>query len=555
MVNPCAPSLQMRGIILASRAVVSPRTPSIAEGNSHRGMKFSEKYELLESLTTGAIETFVANDKIRGERVLVHIVECAPQTLDQSAAGWALESFRKLAPEACGPVLETGKYSPPKYAYVVVKPADEATAKAWVRRYELQADETRETKAHTLKKEISAPAEIPVVATPPIAAQQPSQPPGSMTQLLRDYDSLVKSKSPETPSPLDLPPLKPASSTNLPGESGLHAAPAWDQPRVNPSLQSSEPLITEHPIPSRPVAPDASAPSGRNSAKPGEFTNFFQGPFRGDGSSDMSTLPSQPMEPPKKNVGEFTALFGGPTPPSAVTPAATGGSDASFTSIFKDMGTSQPAFNAAPPVQGAVIPPPIPPAPAVPPMNVTPLPDPVFVAPTLTPVVAPTPASAPAFPPSPSAPLEKPVPPRSASLPGEGATNAFMRPRTEPAPVPVEAPSGPSLYTQIISRPKMSEPDESDGGKAPAASASAGKPASPSMPKIPGIAPPPLPKVPPLPKLAPPPVPKLKPPAAPKVPKVDVPAPPPVSVWPLIITLTVLFFLAVILVLYFVLRH
>ena len=38
-------------------------------------MKFGEKYELLESLTTGGVETFVANDKVRGERVLVHILE------------------------------------------------------------------------------------------------------------------------------------------------------------------------------------------------------------------------------------------------------------------------------------------------------------------------------------------------------------------------------------------------------------------------------------------------------------------------------------------------
>ena len=540
----------MRGIILASRAVVSPRAPSIAEGNNHHRMKLTEKYELGESLTTGAIETFVANDKIRGEHVLVHIVECAPQSPDQSTAEWALESFRKLAPEACGPVLETGKYRPPKYAYVVVKPVDEATTKAWVRRYELQADETKETKAHTLK-EVSALVETPVVSTPPpVPTEEAPQPPGSMTQLFRDYDSLTKSKSPEAHTPLDLPPVKPGSAS-LPGESGLHAAPAWDQSHPKPSPQLSEPLIPSPPIPSRPLTADSSVPAGRNTAKPGEFTSFFQGPFRGDSASDMPALSSQPMEPPKKKVGEFTALFGGPTTPSGATPAATGGPDASFTSIFKDMGTSQPAFNAAPPVQGAVIPPPVPPAPAVPPMNVTPWPDPVFVAPTPTPVVTPTPASAPAIPPS--APLEKPIPPRSASLPGDGATNAFMRPTTEPAPVPVEAPSGPSPYTQIISRPKMSEPDEPEGGKTPAASA--GKPASPSMPKIPGAAPPPLPKVPPLPKLVPPPVPKLKAPPAPKVPKVDVPAPPPVSMWPLIITLTVLFFLAVILVLYFVLRH
>jgi hypothetical protein len=50
-------------------------------------------------------------------------------------------------------------------------------------------------------------------------------------------------------------------------------------------------------------------------------------------------------------------------------------------------------------------------------------------------------------------------------------------------------------------------------------------------------------------------MPKVKAPQAPKAPKFDAPAPPPVSLWPLIITLTVLFFLAVILVLFFVLRH
>jgi hypothetical protein len=512
-------------------------------------MKFSEKYELLESLTTGAIETFVANDKIRGERVLVHIVECPPQNPDQSNAEWALESFRKVAPEPSGPVLETGKYAAPKYAYVVVKPADEAAAKAWVRRYELQADETRETKAHTLKKEISAP---PDVAPTPIALKEPPQPSGSMTQLLRDFDSLVKSKSSETPTLPDLPPVKPASSTNLPGESGLHAAPAWDQSPAKPIPQSKEPLITAPPIPSVPAAADPSAPSGRNSAKPGEFTGFFQGPFRGDRASDVPSFTSQPIEPPKKSVGEFTALFGGATPPSAATPAATGSPDGSFTSIFKDIGNSQPTFNPAPPLQGAVIPPAAPPAPSVPPLNVAPLPDPVFVAPTPIPVVTPTPSSAPAIPPSRS-PIERPVPPRPASIPSDGATGAFMRPPAGPEPIPAEAPSGPSPYTQIISRPRMSEPGESEGGKAPAASA--GKVGSPSMPKIPGVVPPPMPKMPPLPRLAPPPVPMVKAPPAPKIPKVDVPAPPPVSMWPLIITLTVLFFLAVILVLYFVLRH
>jgi hypothetical protein len=77
---------------------------------------------------------------------------------------------------------------------------------------------------------------------------------------------------------------------------------------------------------------------------------------------------------------------------------------------------------------------------------------------------------------------------------------------------------------------------------------------------VPKMAPPPLPPppVPPKPAFAalaapkPPAAPKL--PAAPKVPKVGAPEPP-VSYWPLILILTVLFFVGVLLVLYFVLKH
>ena len=72
-------------------------------------MKFGDKYELLESLTTGGVETFVANDKIRGERVLVHILHCDPQKPNQPTVQWVLESFRRVAPEPAALVLETGR--------------------------------------------------------------------------------------------------------------------------------------------------------------------------------------------------------------------------------------------------------------------------------------------------------------------------------------------------------------------------------------------------------------------------------------------------------------
>jgi hypothetical protein len=60
-----------------------------------------------------------------------------------------------------------------------------------------------------------------------------------------------------------------------------------------------------------------------------------------------------------------------------------------------------------------------------------------------------------------------------------------------------------------------------------------------------------------LPAIAPPPIPAISVPAPPKLPKAPKGAIPeaPVSYWPLILTLTVLFFVAVLLVLYFVLKH
>ena len=526
----------------------------VHEGNRHQGMKFSEKYELLETLTTGGVETFVANDRVRGERVLVHIVECVPQKGDQTTTEWALESFRKLAPDPPGPVLETGKYSGAKYAYVVTKPVDETLVKAWVRRYELHEEDTRETKAHGLKTELSAPTAAPPRVAPPLTPKEPEQAPGQMTQLFRDFDSLAKSKAPE-PAAIkpNVPPVRPAPSTSLPGESGLHAAVPWDPFNAKAAAPPKEPPIATPPARTKPVAPEL-PPVARDSAKPGEFTSFFQGPFRGDGPSDMPALSSQPIEPPKKNVGEFTAMFGGATPPHSATPAKPSASGSTFTSMFEDMETPPPTFNVPAPIQAGVIPAPAQSLPAVPPMNATPLPDPVFAAAPPVPVVIPNPP-APAIPPTPSVSAEKPVSYRPSSLPGDGATGAFMRHTSDPMPVPVEAPSGPSPYTQIISRSKLAAAEDADAGQAPAAEAGSGKFAAPSIPKIPAAAPPPMPKIPPPPRIAAPPMPKVKAPPAPKVPKFDAPAPPPVSIWPLIITLTVLFFLAVILVLFFALRH
>jgi hypothetical protein len=68
------------------------------------------------------------------------------------------------------------------------------------------------------------------------------------------------------------------------------------------------------------------------------------------------------------------------------------------------------------------------------------------------------------------------------------------------------------------------------------------------MPALPTIAPPTMPPAPAMPRIA------VPPPPAPKLPKGEPPKPP-VSFWPLVIVLTVLLFIAVLLVLYFALKH
>jgi serine/threonine protein kinase len=228
----------------------------------------------------------------------------------------------------------------------------------------------------------------------------------------------------------------------LPG-SVRHTSSPWDPSSVKAASPQKEPPFTTPPAPIKPVEPETSHPVARDTAKPGEFTSFFQGPFRGDGPSDMPAYSSQPIEPPIKKVGEFTALFGGASkPPASPSPPRAPGS--SFTSVFKDMDSPQPTLDAPKP----------------------------------------------ANPPSPSELGEKPAP-RPASLLGEGATGGFMHHAAEPTQVPVEAPSGPSPYTQIISRPKLG----AENAEAEQALA-AGKFAAPSVAKIPMAKPLPKPGVP-----------------------------------------------------------
>lgn len=510
-------------------------------------MKFGEKYELLESLTTGGVETFVANDKVRGERVLVHILECEAQKPNQPTVQWVLDQFRRIAPEPAGLVLETGRYSGTLYAYLVTKMPDEAALTKWVQLYRSQGHDTQDSPAPVAKP--TAESELP---TAEITPKEPSRVPGSVTQLFREFDpqakrpaSKVASAEPQEPS---------ESAPNV--KSGVPATPDWDAitPRMSPakpepSLGSSSDSFSSAFAP-RNFPSEMNSPPLPEKPKPGEFTNFFQSPFRVEGPSNIPAISPLPVESPRKSVGEFTAMFNSPRPEEPSPEAAVAGNEspgAGFTGWLNNPNiASRTSGTAGPPPSGGL------PRPST--DNSYAFPTPVrepFEPPQPASYVTPTPAivplpAAPVFsiPPLPNPVTEKHSGEAPNVGPSAGATNAFNRPVSEPSPLPPVPASGPSAYTQVIS---MKRPVGSAGAQKEGALSSAAPPFSPvSMPTAPAIAPPPMPAAPARPKLAVPP--------APKAPKVGLPEPP-VSYWPLILTLTVLFFIAALLVLYFALKH
>jgi hypothetical protein len=537
----------------ASRGVVSFEARltglvDLPERNRYPRMKFGEKYELLESLTTGGVETFVANDKIRGERVLVHILECGGQKPNQPTVQWVLEAFRRVAPEPAALVLETGRYSGTLYAYLVTKMPQEAALTNWVRLYKAQGHDTQEIPAPAAKP--SAESEAPTANLTP---KEPARAPGSITQLFREFDPNAKSASSNVPSQATEQPPRPLPNVkSAPDRSAVPPAPDWDArtPRISPvkvepKINSSESTFSSAFAP-RTFPSEKNSPTIKEGSKPGDFTSFFQGPFRVEGPSEIPAVSPQLNEPPRKTVGDFTAMFNPPRPEEPLPGAGAAGNESpgtGFTGWFPNPNvvsrTSGTA--AAPPSAGlqrsvmddfSAFP-----APSKEP----------FVPPQRVPYVAPTPIVSVPTPIFPVPPLPNPGIEKQAATPpnasaSDGATYAFNRPASAPVPAEPTLPSGPSAYTQIIS---VRPPAGPAGAPTQASPSSPTSPAA-SMPSVPAIAPPPMPAAPKTPKIAVPP--------APKPPKDAVPGPP-VSYWPLILTLTVLFFIAVLLVLYFALKH
>src|SRR5271157_979288 len=99
-------------------------------------MTFAAKYEILEPVTCGAVETFVARKVATDARVMVCIFECRQQPANKPTVQWILESFQAVAPNPPALVTETGRYDATSYGYLVTQYPERSALQAWIQAYE-----------------------------------------------------------------------------------------------------------------------------------------------------------------------------------------------------------------------------------------------------------------------------------------------------------------------------------------------------------------------------------------------------------------------------------
>jgi hypothetical protein len=226
-------------------------------------MKFANKYELFEAVTSGRVETFFARDLASGERVLLHIFEAPEQKPDQPTVQWVLESFRSIAPNPPGLVVEAGRYSGTTYAYLVTKLPDNAALQLWAQSYESCVAETEEIAIPSggtspanpaTSKDLSQPNDRPAEESIPVRS---AKPPGDFTAAFSVLAPRVNSQSEANTS----------RETDL---DGINFGPEQAAPRPEPgdftrqffsgSHESPQKLATQAPAK---LAGEANAPPHR----------------------------------------------------------------------------------------------------------------------------------------------------------------------------------------------------------------------------------------------------------------------------------------------------
>ena len=354
-------------------------------------MKFADKYEILEMVTSGRVSTFLARERASQEAVVVYTFECAGTGASELSTASIISRFCALAPNPPGIIVKAGFDESSSSAFITTKMPEAVALKAWVGAYQSFAkpgtspvvapnsgpaakpargpagDETAELSAEELRAFLakSGPSKQPPVEsasedmggvtaafslnTPPAAAPQSG---GEFTRLFRQANTFepVQSKRPATPPPA----AKPNDATDAIFGEVLGGSPlGGHKPVVPPTPPKADPSPAEPApgsftreflgLPGEKPTPAAEAWTPEPPKKePGAFTREFMAVSQQD--FQKGDTPARPTPPPQRPVSSppqatsFESIFGPPAPPAASGGQAENQKSGAgeFTSFFRD---------------------------------------------------------------------------------------------------------------------------------------------------------------------------------------------------------------------------
>jgi hypothetical protein len=288
-------------------------------------MKFTEKYEILELLTSGRVSTFLARERATQAQAVVHTFECPANFAVESRVSSILKHFASIAPSPAEPVIEVGFDEGSSSAYVVTKVPSASALQSWVHSYrsfsvsasgaerkkevasdenataELSASEVEQLLRQSGRPKTQRPPEAsPPISTEPFSVSSPADPSrqkGEFTRLFEEpgaFERLTGRGAPGSSAPA-VPPepvstSRPETPTNF--STGFATDFGTAVPPVKGKLPSSEPDLPEPGLP-----------------KPGSFTQeFFSGT---DDASDHTAFGGGPApeQTAVKAPGAFTKEF------------------------------------------------------------------------------------------------------------------------------------------------------------------------------------------------------------------------------------------------------
>jgi len=353
-------------------------------------MKFAEKYEILEMVTSGRVSTFLARERASQEAVVVYTFECAGRGASELSTASIISRFCALAPNPPGIIVKAGFDEPSSSAFITTKMPEAVALKAWVGAYQSFAkpgtspgvapgsdaarpargpsgDETAELSAEELRAFLakSGPSKPPPVESasedmggvtaafsldaPAEAAPQSG---GEFTRLFRQANTFepVQSKRPVSPPPA----ATPSDATDAIFGEVLGGSPlSGRKPAVPPAPPKANPVPPE-PSPGsftreflglpgeKPAPPSKAWTPEPAKTEPGAFTREFMAVSQSD--IQKSEPPARPTPPPQRPVSappqatSFESIFGPSTPPASGggQPENQKSGAGEFTSFFRD---------------------------------------------------------------------------------------------------------------------------------------------------------------------------------------------------------------------------